>query len=711
MEPTPSVEKVRYRRRRYPVPSSKLQTKGRLLVVAFIAVSVLVVFFASSVFLISLGDLANRHEKLLAISLRAAHGNLDDSVDVAICRSPDCRAEEEALSQDVDETKPACHDFYAHACSRWTRRNLPSRHQAENARADTVRARYVFQLYDSYKAMAIDSALQTAEEKAAAMFTGCMDRDSIEELGAAPLKALLVKLGVSFPPKGDEARRLDLSRLVAMSLRTLGVQSFLSAQLRPDVQLKEQAVCALGAPDIFLETPLLEDNVIRLSWYQGLMAKAFFYLVEDENYASRLAEDTFNLENDIALAKIADIPPEADPLYERVIVKNLVQLPQWSWTGFLSTLFGVKQSSLGEDVYVLVRSMDFLHHLAPVFGNSSRASLATLVAWRVLVSVSPLLPRPLDELSRLHAQGDPVLACYALLEPALGATFANTLLRRQPPVNMQKVKTLLHQIQDGIVEMLKNSPAISQEMNTIVGEKIRDMKWHIFPRPMEGVRDMDSIFEKARDISSSRVLDGFFTLSSLAMESRWLPSSPTLQRPIYVARFGFAAARQLLQAVLPQGWLVDSSGRFRAWWSESARSVYDKRTFCLVKQYAEHSWLPMNTTASLHENVLDNVAVQVVHAVYTSILKHNRPPFVGREAQWHFGDNNMTAEQLFFYAYASNMCSALSSRADYERRMRGPIAPASFRVNIPLQNLRAFAEAFECDDKAKMNPERRCIIW
>ncbi|KAK8757451.1 hypothetical protein V5799_004917, partial [Amblyomma americanum] len=57
----------------------------------------------------------------------------------------------------------------------------------------------------------------------------------------------------------------------------------------------------LGAPDVFVEAPLLEDNVIRLSWYQGLMAKAFFYLVEDENFASRLAEDTFNLENDIAL--------------------------------------------------------------------------------------------------------------------------------------------------------------------------------------------------------------------------------------------------------------------------------------------------------------------------------------------------------------------------------------------------------------------------
>ncbi|XP_077512099.1 endothelin-converting enzyme 1-like isoform X2 [Amblyomma americanum] len=595
--------------------------------------------------------------------------------------------------------------------------------------------------------MAIDSALQSAEEKAAAMFTGCMDRDSIEELGAAPLKTLLARLGLPFPPSNEEARRLDLSRLAAMALRTLGVQSFLSAQLRPDVQLKEQSVCALGAPDVFVEAPLLEDNVIRLSWYQGLMAKAFFYLVEDENFASRLAEDTFNLENDIALAKIADAPNESYPLYERVVVKNLLPIPQWSWTEFLSTLFGVKKSSLGEDLYVLVSSVDFLRQLVPVFGNSSRASLATLVAWRVLVSVSPLLPRPLDELSRLHAQGDPTLACYALLEPALGATFATTLLRRQPSLSaVSKVKTLLRQVQDSIVELLRSSPVVTKEMNLVIGEKMRDVKWHIFPKHMEGVKDMDIIFEKARDISSSRVLDGFFTLSSLAMENRWSLTAPAQQSwafldvspfydvfrntlvipftsvqkpflydnlfpPIYVARFGFTVARQLLQAVLPQGWLVDNSGRFRAWWSQAARSVYDKRTFCLARQYTDHTWLPINATASLHENVLDNVAIQVAHMVYTSILKYSRPPFVNREAQWHFGDNNMTAEQLFFYAYASNMCSALSSRTDYERRMRGPISPASFRVNIPLKNMRAFSETFDCDERTKMNPERRCIIW
>ncbi|KAL3190304.1 hypothetical protein MRX96_019835 [Rhipicephalus microplus] len=674
MDLEPSVGKVRYRRRRHPVPSSKVQTSGRFLVVAFILLSVLVVFFASSVFLISLGDLASRHEKLRAISLRAARDNLDDSVKVVVCRSSDCRAEEEAISLGVDEAKPACNDFYAHACSRWTRQNLPSRHQAENARAETVRTRYVSYLYETYRSTAIDSALQSAEEKAAAIFTGCMDRDSIEELGAAPLKALLVKLGLPFPPNADEVRRLDLSHLAAMALRTLGVQSFLSAQMRPDVQLKEQAVCALGAPDVFLETPLLEDNL----------------------------RNTFNLENDIALAKIADIPTEADPLFERVLISNLVELPQWSWTEFLSTLFSAKQSSLGEDVYVLVRSMDFLRHLVPVFGNSSRASLATLVAWRVLVAVSPMLPRPLDELSpQLHAQGDPILACYALLEPTFGATFANTLLRSQPLVDVEKVKTLLHQIQASIIEMLQNSPAIGKEMNTVVEEKMRDMKLHIFPRHMEGVKDMNSIFEKARDISSSRVLDGFFTLSSLAMETRWLPSSPVLQK--YV----------VLGCSLEKGtWaFLDVSPSYDVFHNTLGRYTLRDLGLLLPDNFYKQYFLKMNTTASLHENVLDNVAIQVAYMVYSNILKHSRPPFVSRETRWHFGNNNMTAEQLFFYAYASNMCSALSSRVDYERRMRGPIAPASCRVNIPLQNLRAFSETFECDDKAKMNPERRCILW
>ncbi|KAH9368806.1 hypothetical protein HPB48_022081 [Haemaphysalis longicornis] len=181
----------------------------------------------------------------------------------------------------------------------------------------------------------------------------------------------------------------------------------------------------IGAPDELMESPMADDNVIRLSWYQGLMAKAFFYLVQDEGYASRLAEDTFNLENDIALAKMVDAPGDSAALYERVVVKNLLPLPQ-----------------------VLYQMW------AHMFVYSSRS--------RSIYSRHFSIPK---------AQGEPMLACYALLEPVLGATFAATLMRRHQSISVHKIKTLLQQVQEGILQLLKASPFMTNEMISVVSDK------------------------------------------------------------------------------------------------------------------------------------------------------------------------------------------------------------------------------------------------
>ncbi|XP_077553212.1 uncharacterized protein LOC144167980 [Haemaphysalis longicornis] len=150
-----------------------------------------------------------------------------------------------------------------------------------------------------------------------------------------------------------------------------------------------------------------------------------------------------------------------------------------------------------------------------------------------------------------------------------------------------QIRTLLQQVQEGVLQLLKASPIMTNEMISVVSDKMRDIKWHIFPMHMEGVKDMDSIFEKARDISSSRVLDGFFTLSSLALQSRWSLTAPPPQSWTFLDTSPFY---DVFRNIL--GWQVDSSGYFRAWWSESARNVYQRRTFCLAKQYVDNSHLP-----------------------------------------------------------------------------------------------------------------------
>ncbi|XP_064457114.1 neprilysin-3-like [Ornithodoros turicata] len=181
--------------------------------------------------------------------------------------------------------------------------------------------------------------------------------------------------------------------------------------------------------------------------------------------------------------------------------------------------------------------------------------------------------------------------------------------------------------------------------------------------------------------------------------------------PLHLARFGFLTARELLRSLVGEGASVGRRGSNTPWWSEPASSFFKKKSYCFVKQYKDYSMLEMNPFESVNENLLDNAALQVAHKVYWKTVMSKAPPLQPLSLiEWKQGEYALPSGKLFFYAYASNMCGRLSSRADYDLRMRGPFAPIEMRVNVPLMNMRAFTDAFECERDARMNPDRKCII-
>jgi hypothetical protein len=77
------------------------------------------------------------------------------------------------------------------------------------------------------------------------------------------------------------------------------------------------------------------------------------------------------------------------------------------------------------------------------------------------------------------------------------------------------------------------------------------------------------------------------------------------------------------------------------------------------------------------------------------------------------GPDGYTRAQRFFVSYGQYYCRAERPMFARENLRDDPHAPSRYRVNGPLSNLPAFAEAFSCrTDAAMVRPApSRCAVW
>jgi putative endopeptidase len=70
-----------------------------------------------------------------------------------------------------------------------------------------------------------------------------------------------------------------------------------------------------------------------------------------------------------------------------------------------------------------------------------------------------------------------------------------------------------------------------------------------------------------------------------------------------------------------------------------------------------------------------------------------------------------TEDQQFFLANAQVWCAKVKEQEMRRRAQVDPHSDPRHRVNGPMSNLPAFAEAFQCAPGAPMNPEETCAVW
>jgi predicted metalloendopeptidase len=142
------------------------------------------------------------------------------------------------------------------------------------------------------------------------------------------------------------------------------------------------------------------------------------------------------------------------------------------------------------------------------------------------------------------------------------------------------------------------------------------------------------------------------------------------------------------------------------WWEPEVAERYEQRTQCVVDYFAAFEVEPgvhVNGELTLGENIADIGGLKLTHKAYHRWReRHGEPePFI----------EGMTDEQLLFIAAAQLWCSVASPEFLRQQVSTDPHTPGQFRATGPMANVKAFAEAFQCESGTPMNPADRCAVW
>lgn len=170
-----------------------------------------------------------------------------------------------------------------------------------------------------------------------------------------------------------------------------------------------------------------------------------------------------------------------------------------------------------------------------------------------------------------------------------------------------------------------------------------------------------------------------------------------------LAGLGTTLGHELTHGFDVNGRNYDDQGREREWWTGQSNVAFDERASCFANQYdtfaVPGTTTPIDGYLTLGENIADNGGLKAAYRA--AKLEGRTGPLVA----------GSSPQQQFFIGYAQSYCGKLTSESMQSLLEKGPHAPDKARVNVPVQNSRPFAEAFECKEGSPMAPKDRCELW
>jgi len=644
------------------------------------------------------------------------------------------------LSSDFDKSVRLCDDFYHHINGEWKKQNpIPPGY----SHWDTFS---ILTMQTQEKIRNIiqnicDNPSNDAESiQIRNYWLAAIDVNEIERLGISPVRKLL-----HFVDTSDVTTCLAFT----MSHRCSSPLIMYDAPDSHDSKLTiaQLAQSGLGLPDRSYYTDPDKQKICRA--YQSLIADTFTTIETQYNYPNKspsqdIAQAVYDLEVKIAKLHMNKIDRK-DPYltYNKMNIRHLqsaigrIAKDKKRTVDFskLLRLFGTNEESIGE---INVCHLEAVKNITCLLETVDTQVLANYFKWHIMLSFMEFdLPAVFSKLyfsfyeTLLNGIATPKkrhkLAMHNIdfvLGDAIGKKFVQAHFSEESKLS---VLSIVHSVKNALLDRLKKLEWMSEETKKHAVKKLENINIKIgYPDKYIDYTKLKIVpgkhFDNQLSSNSFMFTNMLQKINRTTDRNRWYMSpqtinayyNPSLNEIVFPAAIlappffyhngdpainhgaiGAIIGHELTHGFDNTGRKYDYMGNVVDWWTQADLQNYQSRIAIMVQNAQGTKVLDTHINGELTcgENIADLGGLQLAFAA----LENN----IGKNTD-KFASSGYTVPQRFFISWAKAWAQNNKKEHQLQSLTTDPHAPAVFRVNSPLMNMKEFRQAFDVKPSDKM---------
>ena len=573
-------------------------------------------------------------------------------------------------------------------------------------------------------------------------YSSCMDSTAIESAGIGPLKPELDRIAGIRDARGVQA---ELTRLQARQVNAGFVYGSTPDAKRSERTIGQIYQGGLGLPDrdYYVKTDSASEAL--RTQYVDHVARMLRLAGDDSAAAARSGSAIMSLETALARASMTQ-EQQRDPeaIYHLTSAAALEKSSRtFDWAAYLRERHGRTPPQVN------VAQPEFVHAFDSLLAATSPADWRDYLTWQLLAASAPALDSALVNesfrfngkvLQGLKEQRPRWRRCLTATDNSLGEILGQAFVARHfTPRTKARALEMVKNIQaafrarlDRITWMTKATKAKAYVKLNAMFDKIgypdkwRDYsKLEITSGPYVTNLERAALFESRRDLdkvgkptdryewgmtpptvnASYNPLFNALTFPAGIMQPPFF--DPDADDAVNYGGMGAVIGHEITHGFDDQGRQYDAKGNLSGWWDTTDARNFTERAQKLVEQASAFlvvDSLRMNGKLTLGENIADLGGLLIAYGAYRRSLAGKPEPLP---------IDGLTGDQRFFLGWAQIWRS--KDRPEFSRLLVtvDPHGPSAFRVNGPLSNIPAFAQAFGCQPGDSMvRPDSAKVqIW